>query len=372
MKLYLLYLTGQLALPTLLATLALTGAVWLSQSLRFVDLIVNKGVPLTTFLHLTLLLLPSLLLVVLPFALFCAALYVYHRLTQESELTVMRAAGLSNLQLAAPCLLLAGVVTVFGYATSLYFMPTAFRGFRDLQLQLQRDFSYLLLQPGVFNSPTRGVTIYVRSQADDGALMGILVHDERQADAPVTMMAEKGFLLRGSGGPRFVLERGNRQELDAHQGAAGVSLLHFDRYTLELAASAEADSRARKFKELYLSELLDPSDPDLSQANRKAMIAEGHKRLTWPLHALVFALIALAALLGRRTDRRGPAKGIVLAVVAAIAVQASSMAAGSVSTQVLAVIPILYLILLTVSVICLAMLLGYRLRRTRLAPVDVA
>lgn len=372
MKLYLLYLSGQLALPTLLATLALTGAVWLSQSLRFVDLIVNKGVPITTFLHLTLLLLPSLLLVVLPFALFCAALYVYHRLTQESELTVMRAAGLSNLQLAAPCLLLAGMVTVLGYATSLYFMPMAYRGFRAQQLELQRDFSYLLLQPGVFNNPTRGVTIYIRSQADDGALMGILVHDERRADAPVTMMAEKGFLLQGDGGPRFVLERGNRQERHASRPLTGVSLLHFDRYTLELAASEEQDHRRPKLKELYLPELLDPTAPDLSEADRKAMIAEAHKRLTWPLHALVFALIALAALLGRPTDRRGPARNIVLAVLAAIAVQASSMAAGSMAAGFLSIIPLLYAIILITSMICLGVLLGHGPRRARLTTVEAA
>ncbi|MGH6913415.1 MAG: LptF/LptG family permease, partial [Geminicoccales bacterium] len=76
MKLYARYLLWQLTLPALLATLAFSGAVWLSQSLRFVDLIVNKGLPITTFLYLTLLLFPSLLLVILPFALFCAVLFV--------------------------------------------------------------------------------------------------------------------------------------------------------------------------------------------------------------------------------------------------------------------------------------------------------
>ena len=83
MKIYLKYLVQQLVLPALLATVAFSGAVWLSQSLRFVDLIVNKGLPLTTFLYLTALLLPSLLLVVMPFALFCAVLFAYHRLAIE-------------------------------------------------------------------------------------------------------------------------------------------------------------------------------------------------------------------------------------------------------------------------------------------------
>ena len=102
MKIYLRYLLLQLLMPALLATVAFSGAVWLSQSLRFVDLIVNKGLPLATFLYLTVLLFPSLLLVILPFALFCAVLFAYHRLTLESELVVMQSVGLSHLQLALP------------------------------------------------------------------------------------------------------------------------------------------------------------------------------------------------------------------------------------------------------------------------------
>ena len=125
MKIYLRYLVWQLVLPALIATLAFSGAVWLSQSLRFVDLIVNKGLPLTTFLYLTALLFPSLLMVVVPFALFCGVLFAYQRLTVESELVVMQSVGLSNRQLAMPGLILGLLVTSIGYANSLYVMPTA-------------------------------------------------------------------------------------------------------------------------------------------------------------------------------------------------------------------------------------------------------
>ena len=46
------------------------------------------------------------------------------------------------------------IVTIIAYAISLYFMPLAFRSFRDLQYRIEQDLSYLLLQPGVFNTPT--------------------------------------------------------------------------------------------------------------------------------------------------------------------------------------------------------------------------
>jgi lipopolysaccharide export system permease protein len=374
MKLYLRYLLWQLTLPTLLAMLAFSAAVWLSQSLRFVDLIVNKGLPLSTFLYLTLFLFPSLLMVILPFALVGAVLFVYHRLTVESELMVLRAAGLSNLQLAAPCLLLAAVVTLIGYAISLYLMPLAYRSFSDLQDEVRRDFSHVLLQPGVFNEPIEGVTVYVRERLADGALAGIVVHDERRADAPITMMAEHGMLIRGAGGPLFLLERGNRQELNAQDGAPGdLSILHFDRYGLDLtAATGPVEVRARKPKELYLHELLSPSDKDLSEAQRRRLIAEGHKRLTWPLNALAFALLALAALLGPRFDRQGPGRTILLALIGIVALQLLVIAAGNFAARSLALVPLLYAATLLPALGCAALILRPPLARLPAAVPDPA
>jgi lipopolysaccharide export system permease protein len=374
MKLYLLYLLRQLALPTVFATLAISGAIWLSQSLRFVDLIVNKGIPATTFAYLTALLFPSLLLVILPFALFSAVLFVYHRLAVESELTVLRAVGLSNLQIAAPCLMLGVVVTLIGYSISLYFMPLAFRDFRELQLSIERDFSYLMLQPGVFNTPAADLTVYVRAYRPDGALEGVVVHDERQAKQPVTMLAEEGSLLQGPDGPLFVLKRGARQEFDVKDaGTPSLSMLHFDRYTLDLTANAAPQGdRSPKPKELYVQELLDPP-ASLSESRRMGRIAEGHKRLTWPLNALAFALIGLAALLSKGFDRRGPWPSLLIATIGVVLDQALSMAIGSLAEKNLALIPLLYAATIGPALLCLAVIAGCRpRRRTRAAAVQPA
>ena len=367
MKIYLLYLLRQLALPTLFATLALSGAIWLSQSLRFVDLLVNKGIPATTFLHLTALLFPSLLLVILPFALFCAVLFVYHRLVVEAELTVFKAVGLSNLQIAAPCLLLAAVVTLITYSISLYFMPLAFRSFRDLQFQLEQDFSHLLLQPAVFNTPTDGVTVYVRRYRADGSLEGVVVHDDRQRKLPVTMLAKESSLVQGRHGPLFVLKRGNRQELDARDpDNPSLSILHFDRYTLDLAANARPRAgRSLKPKEQYVHELLDPP-ASLSNMRRIERIAEGHKRLIWPLNALVFPLIGLAALLARDFDRRGVWPSLLIATVAVVLSEALSMALGGLVEKNLELLPLLYAATILPALVCLAVIAGWRPRgRTR-------
>src|SRR3546814_13439065 len=108
---------------------------------------------------------------------------------------VMRAAGLSQLQLARPALMLALMVTVCVYAISLYFLPLSFRHFKDLQNDFRNDFSVVLLQEGVFTAINDDITVYVRDRSADGDLRGILVHDNHDPERPVTRMADPAALV---------------------------------------------------------------------------------------------------------------------------------------------------------------------------------
>ena len=252
------YLFGHMVGPALFIAMSLTAILWLAQSLRFVDMIVNRGLSLSTFLYLTVLLLPSVFGLVLPVGLMCACIYAYQRLLNDSELIVMSSIGLSPLQLAKPVMQLAVLFLMGGYLISLYILPLSYREFKDMQFFIRNHYAQLLLQEGVFNNPVDGLTVYLREREEDGTLHGILVHDSRVKTKPVTMMAESGQLVRTDQGPRFLLEKGNRQERDGETGS--VSLLHFDSYTLDLSVFTKSDTgwRRREPKERFIDELLYP------------------------------------------------------------------------------------------------------------------
>ena len=175
------YMLRQLVVVAALVTLTLTLAIWLTQSLRFVELIVNRGLSLHSYLYLTLLLLPSFLSLMLPVSLFTAVLFTYNKLITDSELIVLRAAGLGPFQLARPALLLASIVVLMGYVLSLYLLPWSYRQFKDLEFNVRTDYSAVLLKEGAFNNISAGITVYIRSREPDGELQGIL--DPRQPRA---------------------------------------------------------------------------------------------------------------------------------------------------------------------------------------------
>src|ERR1700736_6956127 len=86
-------------------TAALSAAIWLAQSLRLSDLIVNRGLSIEIFLYLAALILPRFLDIVLPIGVFIAVLFTFNRLTGESELVVMGSAGGASLSTAKHTLL---------------------------------------------------------------------------------------------------------------------------------------------------------------------------------------------------------------------------------------------------------------------------
>ena len=88
-----------------LLTLLLTSVIWLTQSLRLLDLVINRGQSAPTFVYLTLLILPSLLVIILPIAFFSGTLCSpCTKLNGDSELVVMASAGYQPRQLAVPVL----------------------------------------------------------------------------------------------------------------------------------------------------------------------------------------------------------------------------------------------------------------------------
>lgn len=302
-KSYNRYMVKSLLGPFFFVILCLTGVLWLAQSLRFIDLIVNRGLPISTFLYLTLLITPSLLAVILPVALFVGVLFTYNRMIMESELVVLESAGLSKFKLATPALAVGVGAVIFGYILMLFLMPASYRAFKDLQNFIRNNYVSILLQEEVFNTPMEGLTVFIKERNAEGVLRGIFVHDNRDTQHPLTMIAQEGRLVKTAAGPRFMLLNGNRQEIDHEKGQ--LSLLHFESYALDISLYTKPDEiRSREMEERYFHELWNPDDTE-NALQRQRLRVEAHQRLTWPLYALAMTLIGLYGLSSGQFNRRG-------------------------------------------------------------------
>ncbi len=338
------YVLRQLIVGMILVSAGLTCIIWLSQSLRFIEMIVNRGLSMGTFVYLTVLLLPNFLVLVLPIALFTVVVFTYFKLINDRELVVMSAAGLSQFSLALPALILAFVVTLCGYALNLYLVPQSYTKFRDLQWDIRYNYSHILLREGVFNSVMDGITVYVRRRTNEGQLLGILVHDKRDKDHSFTLMAAKGAMVQTEEGARVVLFDGNRQKVDKDTNK--LSILYFDRYVFDLNTTQEKiTERYREPRERTLEELFNidqVSKKELNPKNYGKFIVEGHKRLVSPLAAIGFILVGLACLISGGFSHRTQTRQVGIAIAIMVALQGSALGLDSLVTKNLDFIPLIY------------------------------
>jgi lipopolysaccharide export system permease protein len=247
------------------------------------------------------LILPSLLVIILPLAYFFGTLYALSKLNTDSELVVMASAGFSRSQLAVPTLIGAAIVMVLTYVCGLYLMPAGQRAMNEKVVDIRANIGTALLNEGAFNTPAKGLTVFIREIDNDGGIHGALVHDNRTPKFPITYLAESGRIVQTPAGARLIMVDGTIEQ--SSKGGARLSVLKFDRYVFDLDQfSSPAPVSERATNERYLGELLSP-DPRLKPRIRNAYFAEANNRISQPLYCIAFALIALAAVIRGRRGR---------------------------------------------------------------------
>ncbi len=356
------YILRQLMAGLIAVTLGLAALVWLTQSLRFIELVLDRGLSFWVFLQLTGLMLPGFFAVILPITTFIVVLSIYTRMTSDREIVVMRAAGLSQLRLARPAILVAALSVGIGYLLNLWLVPLSHTAFRVWQFEIRNQMAAILLQEGVFSSIGGDLTVYARVRERDGTLRGILVHDRREAGAPVTILAESGRIQVTPTGPRVTLVNGVRQQIERPSSEAPPRLttLTFSENSVDLArATRQEESRLRDSRERSIPELLNP-DPaeELRPRDVARFRAEAHQRLATPLTALSFALVGLAAALTGQFQRHGGILRLALGVGLVVGLLALGLTTGNLANRNNMLIPLIWVHAASPGLVALWWLLG--------------
>ncbi len=110
MKILNLYVTRGFLLAFCMAIGILTFGMTGANLVKVLDY-VSQGIPLSAFVRFTLYILPIVLTFTVPWAVMVAVMLVFGRLSADSEITAMRACGVSILQIISPIMLLTVLLT---------------------------------------------------------------------------------------------------------------------------------------------------------------------------------------------------------------------------------------------------------------------
>jgi lipopolysaccharide export system permease protein len=284
--------------------ISLTGVIWITQALRGIDLMTSQGQTIVTFLGITSLVIPALVLIIAPIALMIAISHTLNKLATDSEIIVMNAAGLSPFRLFLPFVYATCVVAVLVAFIAAYLAPDGMRRIKQWDADITADVLTNILQPGRFAQLDQNLTVRIRERRPGGLLAGVFIDDRRDPKERVSIVADHGTVLKNESGSFLILEDGNLERLEADK--RDPAMVAFGRYAFDMSKFSNHDQAvALGIRERYLWELLypDQDDPIYKQLPGQFR-AELHDRFMSPIYPFAFAALTFAFLGTPRTTRQ--------------------------------------------------------------------
>lgn len=299
------YMLKRVCWPLAGAIIIGMAALLLERLIRLLDLFANRGGPLTLILKMLGNLVPHYLAIAIPAAFFVGILYATLRLSNDSELDVMRASGLSLRRLATPMLGMAVVLTVASAIILGFLQPYTRYAYRALVYIVTETSWNSAIERGAFFSGFGGKTILIGDIADGGrTLKKIFIQETDDKGNNIAISAQTGELTND---PRtfsltLILRDGVRVDSKPDGTGGKASLFGESKLPLEVVAP-EPFRETRKESELSLWQLVLAYSEGGRGLGRDDVLAELNYRLVRTLTVLFLPLLAIPMGL---TSRRQP------------------------------------------------------------------
>ena len=170
-----------------------------------------------------------------------------------------------------------------------------------------------------------------------------MMHDGRDPKQVVTYLAERGLIIKQGGMAYLKMDKGHivrRLETDATP-----QIVAFERYAVDLNQLEQRSDQAGQLRprERSTAELIwpDPNDALYRQAPGR-FASELHDRLSSPLYAFTFVLLAVAALGHAQTTRQNRNQAAVTAFVLAVGCRIGGIVTTNAAAVRASAIPLMY------------------------------
>lgn len=341
MKLIERYILRRASLMFVATLVPLLGIVWVTQALASVNLVTDSGQSIFAFLKLATLIIPSVIPIILPFALVIGVSQTLTVMNADSELTVLNSAGASRITIIRPVMILAIAMSFVSFAVDNFAEPYSRMAVRKMIATAHADMLSAVVQENTFRKVADGLYVQVAERRNGGVLRGLFVADTRDPRFELVYYAREGAVDENSSA--LVMKDG---EVHRKLPDGDVSIIKFDSYAFDLTdltqSAGKSNIRAKDRDLFYLLDP-DPADPQYKK-NPGAFTAELHRRFTEWLLPAVFGLIALVVSADARSHREARVHPMLTALLTALFVRWASFYASNNAEESAYFIPIMYLI----------------------------
>ena len=299
--------------------LLLSVVIFFQQASRFSEIFFSTTIPKNLIWQLTLALVPNVIAFTCPMAVLVGVIIGLSKMQGDSELTAIRAAGVGNLQIAVPIVILGVLLSIFAFTVNLRGVPFAAQVVRGVALQTALYKLESPVEPGVFNTELAGFTIYVKNgNFENGSWENIFIYNEDKASNQARLITSKNGRIDSKDElSELVLENAIVNTFPVNNDVNGkfvsenVGQIRYAIKTKRGELIEKITNGDKSLEELGLNELAKFEGKEKTEAELLLQ-----RRIILSITPLIFALLGTALVL--RFNRGGRGFGIFLALVSLV------------------------------------------------------
>lgn len=309
------YLFRELIPPFFLGILIFTFVLLMSQILRLMELIVNKGVPFLTVGQLIAFLMPSILVLTVPMSVFLTSIVTFGRWSADNELTAIKSGGISLLRISVPVLFFSILTYVVTSWMIIEALPSGNQAFRRKMFEIVRAKASVGLKEKVFNDDFSGLIIYVNEipEREKPVMKGVIITDYRPEkrqppQEPLTIIAEEGWLIADEESQRVIFRLSNGGIHSLSPDLEKYQKIDFRIHDLQLnmgEGMIDSGTVPKGLREMTLRELWAKAAEYRAQGVRfHGPVVEIHKKFAIPFATMIFGYLGVClGVLFRRGEK---------------------------------------------------------------------
>jgi len=292
------YIGKEVLTPIIITLCTFTGILFLAKSIKLVELIVNKNVPIWDIVSTFLLLLPKFIEIALPMSLLIGTIIGIGRISADSELLVIRGIGLSLKKLSIPIVTIAVFFTILTLSITLWLRPWSSYKLGLALFEMAKTQASSTINAGVFND-LGPLTIYSES-VNDSKLTNVIISDRTNPESQRTFIAKYGEILSNKKKRNLILKLFDGSIPEGHGNNFTVTNFETNQINIPISNFYDFGSKneGKKSSEMYINELIQASKSHTKNKHYEVELAQ-----RYALPASCFFLAIIAMILGIQPSR---------------------------------------------------------------------
>lgn len=264
----------------LLISGSLSILLWMSQATRLLELVTEYGNSLTIYLQYTLLIFPKTFKNTLDLSFLITLFFLFSKFNSSREILIYWVSGISKYEILKLVLKATLIIYFFYIFLSIFFAPWTSYEARKILASSKFSLINSLVKEKNFNSPLKGLTIYVEENNQKGKLKDILIFDSER-----TIIAKEGTILSDNNKSYLEIEKGLTQE----KVGGKINFIKFDKTVFDFSKYNNKNIKDPKFSERSIVWIFDHlKKNDVYKKNE--IREESNRRLIKPFIIFILAL----------------------------------------------------------------------------------